>query len=201
MALLTTTTSAAEATPSCPTPLVKAPAHQETVATARPIIQWKEVPGVASYRLTLSSRKPEGGVIASIDTTVSGTAFVPPAPLATSTAKVIWSVAAICGETAANTSRSEASHHFYIDLRPTCRMPDAPRIESVNGQRLVNWGKATAADRYEVFGYAAFDGKLQFAGETHEPPFALPDLAKAPMAIAVRPRCGAVEGAPAFVLN
>lgn len=71
----------------------------------------------------------------------------------------------------------------------------------VQGRSLVVWKKAEAADRYEVLGYAAFDGKLLFAGETRDTQFALPDGNNVLLMIVVRPRCGATTGALAYVVN
>ena len=59
------------AEPSCANPAITSPADESTVASVRPTIHWQAVAGVASYRLQLVSREPEGRTVATIDTLVS----------------------------------------------------------------------------------------------------------------------------------
>lgn len=68
--LLTGALGATPALPqaNCPVPRVIAPALHQTVSDARPVIRWAALPGAARYRLVLTARKPEGGVLSSIDT-------------------------------------------------------------------------------------------------------------------------------------
>lgn len=162
------------------------------------MIRWAAAPGAARYRLVLTARQPEGGVLASIDTWVDGLQFVPPGVLALTTAVVTLTIAADCN---ADQPAAAAAHRFYIDMRPGCRLAEAPRVETTQGRRQITWQRAANADRYEVLGYAAPDGRLLFSQETREPWLALPGPANGPMAIVVRPHCGPTAGAPAFGLD
>lgn len=184
----------------CSPPRVVSPGMGETVASGRPAVRWQGGREVSSYKLMLLARKPEGEVVASFDTLVTGTEFVPPYPLARSTATVTVSVSAVC-EDAQVPAAPPALHRFYIDLRPGCRLVGAPVVRHENQQRWLDWSKAAHADRYDVFAYRAFDGQLLFSREVASPPMLLPAVADVPVAIAVRPRCGAVEGQAAHVLR
>ena len=159
------------------------------------MIRWAAVPGAARYRLVLTARQPEGGLLASIEAWVDGQQFVPPSGLVVTTAVVTLAVAAECNVAP---PAAPATHRFYIDMRPGCRLAEAPRVEAVQGRRRIIWQKAANADRYEVLGYAAFDGRLLFSQETREPWLAVPDPAIGPLAIMVRPHCGPIAGAPAY---
>ena len=188
----------------CQAPSIIAPAMYQTVSDLRPAIRWAAVPGASSYRLVLTARKPEGGVIALIDTSVIGTGFVPPAALADSTAEVRLSIVATCDAIPSSSAQPGLPHRFYIDLRPTCRLPELPEVragQSGQGQRQLHWTRAVNADRCEVLGYAAFDGRLLLMHETRELRLDLPDQAGGVMAIVVRPRCGPVVGTPAYLLD
>jgi len=67
---------------NCPAPNITTPAADATRAAARPSLRWAPAPGATGYRVRLTSRVPEGGVIASLDTLTTAPSFDPPQPLA-----------------------------------------------------------------------------------------------------------------------
>ena len=117
------------------------------------------------------------------------------------TAEVTLALSTDCGTNMVAPTPTPISHRFYIDMRPRCRLPEAPTAETSPGRRRINWQKAANVDRYEVLGYAAFDGRLLFSDETRDLWFAVPDHASGLLVIVVRPRCGTIDGAPAYLLN
>jgi hypothetical protein len=66
----------------CLNPAIGTPAQASRESSTRPMISWRAVAGVSSYRLQLVSREPEGRTLATIDTLVNDTRFVPPQALA-----------------------------------------------------------------------------------------------------------------------
>ncbi|MDS4060338.1 MAG: hypothetical protein RKP73_17475 [Candidatus Contendobacter sp.] len=178
----------------CPAPDITAPVADATLAAARPTLRWAPVPGATGYRVRLTSRVPEGGVIASLDTLTSAPAFEPPQPLADLGAIVRVAVAARCG---AETG-PETSLRFFIDIRLGCPAVVDPAVEpGASGPRL-RWQSVEGAERYEVLAYAAGDGRLLGRGETRELRFALLGSGDAPAVAAVRPRCRNGYGPFAF---
>jgi hypothetical protein len=66
----------------CLNPAIVTPAQGSRESSTRPMISWRAVAGASSYRLQLVSREPEGRTLATIDTLVNDTRFVPPQALA-----------------------------------------------------------------------------------------------------------------------
>lgn len=185
----------------CSPPALLVPTGGETVTDSRPAIRWQPAPGVLRYRIKLTSRQPEGAQLVSIDTNISGTEFVPPNPLADSTAVVTFRVASVCPEDPSDALNRESVLRFYVDVRPTCQLTEPPSIQATSDGRRVSWGKAQAADRYEIFAYGTSDGRLIFSTETTATSTKLADGLATPLAIAVRPRCGQVRGAPVYLVD
>lgn len=178
----------------CPAPGITAPAADATLAAARPTIRWEPVPGATGYRVRLTSRVPEGAVIASLDTLTTVPTFEPPQPLTDLGAVVRVAVAARCG---AETG-PETGLRFFIDIRPGCPAVADPAVELGASRPRLYWEPVEGAKRYEVLAYAAGDGRLLGRGETREPSFLLPGTGAAPAVAAVRPRCRDGYGAFAF---
>lgn len=189
------------ASPDCLAPRLIAPAPEATVNDVRPRMTWEAVPGVKRYRVRLSSREPEGGVQSAIDTTVEGTNFAVPAPLARTTAVVKVEVTPLCAEGMSVAAGRTTEHRFYIDARPLCQLSAPPSIEPTSDGTLLRWPKLPGADRYEVYAYSATDGKSVFTTEARDSSVVLAKRFDGPVAIAVRPVCGAVVGAPIYLLK
>lgn len=184
----------ASAAQQCRDPEVISPAHDGTDSSLRPAIAWEAVPGVANYRLRLTSRLPEGRSFATIDTLVSGTRFVPPQALGEGFAVVRFSVTSQCPAAMVPAQAPAAEHRFYIDARPACAVGGL----QVDAQtRRIAWTPTAGATRYEVYGYDPVDGRLLFKLETREP-HASPTPAADPAVIAVRAQCGEVLGQPSY---
>jgi hypothetical protein len=83
-------------TVACQSSGIVAPARGSTVADARPVLTWLVIPGAIRYRVEIESRVPEGRILVSLDTQVSGTRFQPPQPLTDHRAAVKVRVTAGC---------------------------------------------------------------------------------------------------------
>lgn len=199
LALLAAVIAAAPAHPAetsadCPAPTITTPAADTTLAAARPTIRWTPVPGATGYRMRLTSRVPEGGVLISLDTLTTAPAFDPPQPLTDLSAIVRLTVTAHCG----TQTSPETALRFFIDTRLGCPAVADPVVKpDIAGPRL-HWQPVAGAERYEVLAYAAGDGRLLGRGETREPLFTLPNAGGEPAVAAVRPRCRDGYGAFTF---
>ncbi|MFO1431913.1 MAG: hypothetical protein U1F76_17535 [Candidatus Competibacteraceae bacterium] len=184
----------ADAGAGCPAPNITAPVADVTLAAARPTLQWAPVPGATGYRVRLTSRMPEGGVIVSLDTLTTTPSFDPPQPLTELGTIVRFSVAAHCG---AETS-PETSLRFFIDTRLGCPAVADPAVEPGAAGPRLHWKPVEGVERYEVLAYAADDGRLLGHGETREPLFTLSSSGDGPAVAAIRPRCRDGYGPFAF---
>jgi hypothetical protein len=145
------TAPAADASAPCqPLPLLEPRAS--TIAESRPTFKWQPLPGVQRYRVRLESRIPEGELVASIDSVIEGSSFVPPRPLATHRAQVTVAVTASCEQV----HQAGESARFLIDTGLACRMD---RLKQVPGGAWT-WEPAPDAIEYELFRYAMPSGKL-----------------------------------------
>ena len=179
------------AEPSCANPAITSPADESTVASVRPTIHWQAVAGVASYRLQLVSREPEGRTLATIDTLVSDTRFVPPQALSDGFARVSVRVTSQCPAGASSRSSPGRDHRFLIDARSACAVAG---IGLDLTEKRLRWAVTPGADRYEVFAYDPGDGRLLFRQETRLPAVVPPTSSTGPVVVAIRPRCGEVFG-------
>jgi hypothetical protein len=170
---------------------VAAPARGETIANARPGIEWRALPDVKRYRVQLESRIPEGRVLHRFDTVVSGTKFVPPSALTDERAAVKVLVTADCGA-AKQPSVIEEPARFFIDLTASC---PAPSLSVEQGR--ISWGKVAGAQRYEVAAYAAADGRSVQHTETLDPSYRLPAMPQGGY-VMVRARCAEAYSAPVY---
>jgi hypothetical protein len=143
--------TAADAGDSCqPLPLLEP--REPTIAESRPTFKWQPLPGVQRYRVRLQSRVPEGELVASIDSVIEGSSFVPPRPLAAHRALVTIHVSASCEEV----HPAGESGRLVIDTGLACRLDP---LEEVSGGAWT-WDPAADAIEYEVFRYAMPSGKL-----------------------------------------
>jgi hypothetical protein len=179
---------------NCPAPNITTPAADTTLVAARPTLRWTPVPGATGYRVRLTSRVPEGGVIISLDTLTTAPSFDPPQPLTDLGAIVRLTVTARCG---AQTS-PETSLRFFIDTRLGCPAVADPIVKPDTAGPRLHWQPVEGAERYEVLAYTAGDGRLLGRGETREPLFTLPRAGDGPAVAAVRPRCRDGYGPFAF---
>jgi hypothetical protein len=185
---------AGDAEVRCAAPRIAEPAADAALATSRPAVRWEPVSGAAGYRVQVTSRVPEGAVIASLDTLTSETAFEPPQPLADLTAVVRVTVSARCGPE----TGPETNLRFFIDTRLACPAVTGLTVAPGASAPRLTWTQADGAQRYEVFTYAADDGRLLERGETRAPSFDLPRQPDTPAVAVVRPRCRDGYGAFAF---
>lgn len=178
---------------SCQIAEVIAPAGGETVASARPGIEWRVLPSVARYRLQMESRVPEGRVLARFDTVVAGTRFVPPTALTDERAAVKVLVTADCG-VGNQAGLIEEPARFFIDLKNSC---PAPASVQVNDGKTIGWGKVAGAQRYELAVYSAIDGRSVLHAETVQPVYRLP-APQEPAYVMVRARCAEAYSARVY---
>lgn len=117
------------------------------VADARPMLSWRAIPGASQYRVEIESRVPEGRVLVSLDTQVSGTSFRPPQPLTDFRSAVKVRVTAGCPADDGSRLRENPSS-FRIDTSPLC--PGPARIALSEDGRDIEWSAVPAAIRYDV---------------------------------------------------
>jgi hypothetical protein len=170
-----------------------------TTTDTRPAIRWSAVRGAIAYALKVQSRVPEGRLVASFDTVVTDTQFVPPSALADERVKVTVSVAARC----AGEAGIAATAWFLIDATAQCPAPTALRVRREPGRGAVEWSATPGATAYEVRVHAPLDGRVIKVTETREARVVIEgDLADA-VVLSVRPRCtyGFGEVVIGFVTN
>lgn len=121
---------------------------------SRPLIEWEKVPGGNQYRVQVRSQVPEGRVLATIDTLVKESRFVPPQPLVESRAIVTVKVSAVCGsvESVASVKR------FVLDVRRDCPEPSGARAIAKEGKLLLVWNPQPAVEGYRVVLRSALSG-------------------------------------------
>jgi hypothetical protein len=182
----------------CLIPKLVVPNERITVDT-RPAIRWSAVEGATGYAVKVQSRVPEGKLVASFDTTVTGNQFVPPAALADERVKVTMRVAARCADGLGAT----ASDWFLIDATALCQAPSAVRITREHGRDIAEWRATPAAGTYEVRVHSPLDGRVLSMVETREPRALLAGDLPAFALVSVRARCAQVLGETAlgFVTN
>ena len=178
----------------CLNPAIVTPAQGSRESSTRPMISWRAAAGVSSYRLQLVSREPEGRTLASIDSLVNDTRFLPPQALADGFALVSVRVTSLCPEGAPPASSPAREHRFLIDARSACAVSGLTLDSLDAGEKRIRWAPTPAAGGYETFGYEAIGGRLLFRLETSEPTVVTPAVIASPVLVAVRARCGEVFG-------
>jgi hypothetical protein len=183
--------SAAAAAECDAQPLIT-PVQGTTLHEIRPEIAWRAVPGARSYRVQIESRVPEGRVIERVDAEVSGNRFVPPRPLADARAAVKVLVTTDC---AGVPNLNVLPAWFFIDATAACPPVDALAFSAGR----VQWGRSSAATRYDVEMYSETGGRMLAREETPLASAPLP-AAPGPILVAVRPRCGTIVGPAVYGL-
>lgn len=165
------------------------------MSTLQPEITWQGVGEASAYRLSLHSREAEGRTHARFDTWVEGTRFVPAQPLGDGTAEVIVRLRSRCRDLATESPAAEL--RFQLDARASCPLTG---LSLIGSRPTLSWSPTANAEGYELHAYAASDGRLLFRQALTDPHASLPADAPANgLVIAVRARCGAVIGRPAFI--
>lgn len=175
----------------CLNPAIVTPAQASRESSPRPMISWRAVAGASSYRLQLVSREPEGRTLASIDSLVNDTRFLPPQALSDGFALVSVRVTSQCPEGTPPAPSPAREHRFLIDARSACAVSGL--AFDASAQRI-RWAPTARAGGYETFGYEAINGRLLFRLETSEPAVVTPAAIASPVVVAVRARCGEVFG-------
>jgi hypothetical protein len=189
--------TAAAATPSSCQEVEGAELAVRSVAReGRPVLAWKALPGADQYRVEIESRIPEGQVLVSLDTQVTGTTFRPPQPLTDSRAAVKVRVTAGCPADDGSRLR-ERGATFSIDTSPLC--PSPMRVAVSADRRGIEWSATPAAMRYDVTLLSPEDGAVRQRGQTQRPRFTLPATGEMLVAV-VRPYCATGFGARASAL-
>ena len=170
---------------TCQEAEVTEPAGGMTVTEARPVMSWREIPGASRYRVEIESRVPEGRVLVSLDTEVSGITFRPPEPLTDFRAAVKVRVTVGCLAEAGSKLRERAAS-FYIDTSPLCPVP--ARIAVSDNQRDVEWSAVSKAIRYDVTLVSPADGTTVRRGQSQSTHSPLPPTNETLVAV-VRPYC------------
>jgi hypothetical protein len=147
-------------------------------------LRWRAIAGSERYRVELESRMPEGRVLASIDTHVTGTSFRPPRSLTDSRAVIKARVTAGCPADEGSELRAQSAS-FFIDTSPLC--PGPARIDSRENLKSIEWAPTPNATRYDVTLLRA-DGAQIVKGQTQRPEFAVP-ASSDPLIAVVRPYC------------
>lgn len=175
----------------CLNPAIVTPAQASRESSPRPTISWRAVAGASSYRLQLVSREPEGRTLASIDSLVNDTRFLPPQALSDGLALVSVRVTSQCPEGTPPAPSPTRDHRFLIDARAACAISGLVLEAS---KKRIRWAPTIGASGYEAFGYEATDGRLLVRLETSEPSVVTPAANAGPVVVAVRARCGEVFG-------
>jgi hypothetical protein len=160
------------------------PATKSTVVVAQPVIVWRPIVGVSDYRVEVESRMPEGRVLVSLDTQLSGTSLRLPQALTDSRAGVKVRVTAGCPADGGSRLREQAAS-FYIDTSPLCPVPE--RIQVSSDRRSIEWSATEKATRYDVT-LLRPDGTVVRQAQTQRRTFPLPDTGDTLVAT-VRPYC------------
>jgi hypothetical protein len=140
------------------------------VADARPILSWQAIPGASQYRVEIESRVPEGRVLVSLDTQVSGTRFQPPQPLTDYRAAVKVRISAGCPIDDGSQLR-EKTASFQIDTSPLC--PGPARIAVSGDGQDIEWSAVPRATRYDVV-LIGPDGGIRLERQTQRTRLPLP---------------------------
>ena len=169
---------------ACPAP---EQAVNASVEDKQPRISWKAAEGATGYRVRILSRVPNGKILASYDSVVQGTSFLPPQPLADQRAKVTVRLNAICGS---ETSEDSVAA-FVIDATPACRLAGFEAAVA-GGSAQLKWTAVKGATSYEVRTFAP-DGAFVRAEEVRSPAAKVELGGRAAM-VSVRPVCAAGVG-------
>ncbi len=154
------------------------------VADARPTLSWRAIPGASQYRVEIESRVPEGRVLVSLDTQVSGTSFRPPQPLTDFRSAVKVRVTAGCPIDDGSRLREKPAR-FQIDTSPLCPGPE--RIGPSEDGRDIEWSAVPAAIRYDVV-LLGPDGGVLLESQTQRTRLPLPATGET-LTAAVRAYC------------
>jgi hypothetical protein len=181
---------------SCKEVQIIEPTARSIIAGTKPVIAWQAIPGVSRYGVEFESRVPEGPVLFSLDTQVTGTIFWPPQPLTDFRAAVKVLVTAGCPADNGSRLREKAAS-FQIDTSPLCSAP--ARIAASGDGRNVEWSAVAAAIRYDVTLLRPDDDAILSQGETRQTFFALPVAGETLVAV-IRPYCATGFGPRTSVL-
>ena len=134
-----------------------APAKGAHIDNSKPEIRWPGDPQ-GSYRLQVAVVLPEGRLLQSVDTQVTGTrwAFGAPIPVPLAAIKVV--VSRHCEHYTVQDLHAAPPHFFYDALAQCAIEPDS----LVQVQNTLRWRASAAADRFAItlFGAVADHGKL-----------------------------------------
>jgi hypothetical protein len=139
------------------------------VADSRPILSWRAIPGATQYRVEIESRVPEGEILVSLDTQVSGTHFQPPRPLTDFRSAVKVRVTAGCPADDGSRLREKPSS-FRIDTSPLC---PAPARIGVSEDGQIEWSEVPSAVRYDVW-LSSPEGGVRLERQTERTRLPLP---------------------------
>jgi hypothetical protein len=163
---------------------VSQPVRGSTITDARPVITWPAIPGATRYRVEIEGRIPEGRILVSVDTQVTGTRFQPAQPLTDHRAAVKVRVTAGCPPDDGGGLREQTAT-FHIDTSPLCPAP--ARIALSSDRRNVEWTAVANAIRYDVTLLRA-DGTVARQEQTRRNSVARPVAPEVLVAV-VRPYC------------
>jgi hypothetical protein len=166
------------------------------VADARPILSWRAIPGAADYRVEIESRVPEGQILVTLDTRVSGTRFQPPRPLTDFRAAVKVRVTAGCPADDGRRLR-ERPASFQIDTSPLCPAPARVGLSEDGG--AIEWSAVPAAVRYDVW-LLSPDAEVRLERQTESTRLPLPSAGGETLAVVLRPYCATGFGARGLAL-
>lgn len=182
---------AGAATVACGAPALIAP-DAPVVSDPRPRIAWAPHPGATAYRVTLTSRVPEGAQLAALDVQTETTSLLPAQPLAVDRALVRVRVTALCP--AGDPGQSGDERLFVIDATARCTLSGPVAIRRDGAQVSVGWHAAPAAGTVDVAVYSAADGRLLGQAEARGAEAKLDTATREPVVAVVRPRCAAIAG-------
>ena len=182
-------------TEECQRIAIRQPSGGATITDARPVVTWIPTSDATRYWVEVESRIPEGRILVSLDTQVTGTRFQPPQPLTDHRAAVKVRVTAGCAPDNGGALREQPAT-FYIDTSPLCPAP--ARIALSGDRRTVEWPVVSKAVRYEVT-LLRPDGTVAGRGQTRQNNFAVPARAGTLVAV-VRPYCATGFGQRASAL-
>ncbi len=164
------------------------------LTTSKPPIEWEAIAGAQYYRVTITSRLPEGRILAAIDTQVPGTHFVPPQPLAETRANIRIGVTAYCNAEPNAALAPQEPARFLINASANCALRSEVHVDGTGRRRILTWDAVAGANAYRVVAYSAFDGTLVTQQTTRAAKAELDAPTANPVVVGIRPECATGVG-------
>ena len=155
----------------CQTVTLLLPAAGSTISESKPTLQWTSSPEAQRYRVRLRSDRPNGALLAAIDTITTEPRFTPPTSLTDEIATVRADITPDCSPAFGDPlpAAFANSPRFWIDTRLSCSPPTLVSVQSGKeaSPTMLRWTASSSAQRYEASILLA-DGTLLVTDETQQ---------------------------------